>query len=299
MPADPLVVVVGSVNQDYLVRVPRRPDAGETVTGAELTISGGGKGANQAVAAARRAVPTALVARVGADPSGESAVAELAAAGVDTRWIRPTPGAATGSAFITVTPDGENQIIVASGANARLDDRDVAAAYPALAAARVVLFQLEIPPAAVVAGVQTVPAGTKVVLNAAPAVPVPAAVMARVDVLVVNQHEAAALLTNPPTAPAASATALRGLGPGTVIVTLGAGGAVVATADGAWTEPAPPREVLDSTGAGDVFTGALAAGLARAVPLRRAVAEAVTAASDAVTRIGAREPILDKGPPRS
>jgi ribokinase len=299
-------VVVGSVHQDYLVRVPRRPEAGETVTGAELTVSGGGKGANQAAAAARRGAPTALVARVGDDPSGRVAVAELAASGVDTRWIRPTAGTPTGSAFITVTADGENQIIVASGANARLDDRDVAAAYPAIAGARVLLAQLEIPPAAVAEAVRTAPSATTVVLNAAPAAPLAPEVLERIDVLVVNQHEAADLLASPPAAPDAMAVALRALGPAAVVVTCGAAGTVLATGDGTWSEPAPPTEVVDTTGAGDVFAGTLAAALAQAGARRlrpavlvAAVAEAVVAASESVTRIGARDTALDKGPART
>ena len=299
-------MVVGSVNLDYLVRVPRRPGPGETVTGTELTISGGGKGANQAFASARRGAPTALIARVGDDPSGRAAVAELAAAGVDTRWIRPTAGVPTGSAFITVTPDGENQIVVASGANARLDDRDVAAAYPAIAAARVLLVQLEIPPATVADAVRTAPSTTTVVLNAAPAQSLPPELLERVDVLVVNQHEAATLLAAAPAAIDTMAVGLRALGPAVVIVTCGAAGTVVATGDGTWSEPAPPTEVVDATGAGDVFAGTLAAALAqpggrrpRSAVLRPAVAEAVAAASESVSRIGARDTALDKGPART
>jgi ribokinase len=294
-PPPPEIVVVGSINQDYLLRVDHRPGPGETVGNATLVVSGGGKGANQAVAAAAYGVATALVARLGDDPSAETLARELAAAGVDLRWMKSTPGTESGAAFITVTPDGENQIVVAPGANARLGAPDIAAAAEVIAQARVLLLQLEIRLDTVEAAVTQAGPSTSVVLNAAPASPLPSAIRRRVDVLVVNQHEAATLLgTTEPDAWAAS-EALRADGTHTVIVTAGAAGATTATAGRTWHQPAPPAQVVDTTGAGDAFVGALAARLAATTgrppdypTLHEAVAEAVRAASRSVGRVGAR-----------
>ena len=300
------MVVVGSINQDYVLRVDRRPRPGETITGGVLEITGGGKGANQAVAAASHGASTALVAMVGEDDIGESLCADLEVAGVDTRWVTPKPGVRSGTAFITVTPDGQNQIIVASGANALMDKRDLANAAPALCAARVLLLQLEIPIDAVSEAASAASASTTVVLNASPARQLPPDLLRRVDVLIVNEGEAAMVLDfrdtpkkdagkNPEQDVETMVRRLRSLGPGTVIITRGAAGVTAAIDRSSWEEPSPPTKVVDTTGAGDVFAGVLGAELAHTterVPeeaaFRRAVGKALRAASDSVSRVGAR-----------
>lgn len=293
----PEIVVVGSINEDYLLLVDHRPQSGETVVGATLVISGGGKGANQAVAAASYGAATALIARLGDDPSGDALSRELEVAGVDMRWTKRTEETRSGAAFITITPDGDNQIVVAPGANALLDLHDIAEAADIIAAAQVLLVQLEISVDTASAAVACASASTTVVLNAAPALEVPSATLGRVDVLVVNEHEAATMLGTTGQEASLAAKALRATGPNTVVVTRGGAGATAASNGRVWHQPAPPMDVVDTTGAGDVFVGALAAMLARGTDpprqpgyttLHAAMAEAVRAASDSVRRVGAR-----------
>jgi ribokinase len=190
----PEVVVVGSINEDYVVRVSRRPTAGETVGDAIFVRSDGGKGATQAVAAASQGASVALVARVGDDAAGEDLMQGLVGANVETSWVRRSPGTMSGAAFLTVTPDGENAVVVAPGANALLDVGDIDWASDAIRGAQVIVLQLETGIDAVVAAVAMASQSTTVVLNAAPARTVPDTTLHRVDVLVVNKHEAAALL---------------------------------------------------------------------------------------------------------
>jgi ribokinase len=297
----PDVVVIGSINTDYVVRVDRRPTAGETIGGATFDSFDGGKGANQAVAAASKGAIVALVARVGEDLAGEALLAGLEAAGVETSWVRRSPGETSGAAFVTVTPDGENTIVVAPGANASLGESDIHWAEGAFRRARVIALQLEIGLDAVVAAVASANRSTTVVLNAAPARPVPSATLRRVDVLIVNEREAAMLLGGDDRDPRIALDALLELGPGAVIITLGANGAAVATSSGErWHVPAPPTKVVDTTGAGDTFVGVLAAALStsdeRSDPatLRDAVEVAVAAASRSVGQRGARALLVDR-----
>jgi ribokinase len=279
------VVVVGSINADLVIRVDRRPGWGETVLGSDLATFPGGKGANQAVAAARLGARTALVGKLGADGHGALLRESLRRDGVDLAHITEA-AVPTGVALITVGPDGDNSIIVSAGANARLGEADVAAAARLIGAAGVVCLQLEIPLPAVLAAAR---AARRLVLNLSPPSRVPPALLALCDPLVVNEHEAAFLLgEGRPGSPAEQAAALLGLGPRTVVVTLGADGAVVAEAAGVTAVPSPQVEVVDTTGAGDAFTGALAWRLARGDELTAAAAFAARVGAAAVRRPGAQ-----------
>ncbi|MDT3397816.1 ribokinase [Streptomyces sp. B1866] len=295
------LLVVGSANADLVVRVDRRPAAGETVLGSDLAVHPGGKGANQAVAAARLGARTALLARVGDDAYGRMLLDSQRAAGVDTVGVL-VGGAPTGVAVITVDPAGDNSIVVSPGANARLSPGDARAASGLLAAARVVSFQLEIPLETVATAVRAARAsgsGPRVVLNPSPPAALPSDVLAACDPLVVNEHEARALLADPAGRPARTgrrgagtpagwAAALLARGPRSVAVTLGAAGALVADRHGAAHIPGVPVAAVDTTGAGDAFTGALAWRLALGEGLREAARFAVRVGAAAVTRHGAQ-----------
>ncbi|MBT2384001.1 ribokinase [Streptomyces sp. ISL-11] len=284
------VLVIGSANADLTVRVDRRPDAGETVLGTDLVESAGGKGANQAAAAARLGARTALLARIGDDAFGELLLAGQREAGATTRHVLVEKGARTGTAMIVVGPDGDNTIVVSPGANARLSPADVEAARPVVAASAVVSLQLEIPPETVRAAVGLArEAGARVVLNPSP-VPDRLApeLLAAADPLVVNEHEARLLSGLTDGGPAGWARALRDRGARSVVVTLGGDGAVVL--DGAEAVPVPgvAVEAVDTTGAGDAFTGALATRLADGAPLVEAARFAVRVGAASVTRPGAQ-----------
>ncbi|MHC3814458.1 ribokinase [Streptomyces sp. DT9] len=284
------LLVVGSANADLVVGVDRRPAAGETVLGSDLAVHPGGKGANQAVAAARLGARTALLARVGDDAHGRLLLESQRSAGVDTTGVL-VGGAPTGVALITVDPTGDNSIVVSPGANARLTPADIRAAAPLLAAARVVSVQLEIPLETVVETARVLPAGTRLVLNPSPPAPLPAEVLAACDPLVVNEHEARFILgQGAGTTPESWARALTALRPRSVVITLGAGGALAAdTRTGEYVRvPSPEVDAVDTTGAGDAFTAALAwrLGLGEELPMATALAVRVGAA--AVTRQGAQ-----------
>ncbi|MGK5170031.1 ribokinase [Geodermatophilus sp. CPCC 205761] len=287
------VTVVGSLNEDVLVRVDRLPGRGETVIGRDTALAPGGKGANQAAAAGRLGGTVAMVGRVGTDPAGERQLAALADAGVDVGHVRRTPDAPTGSATIPVEDgSGENLIVVVPGANGALEPGDVD--VPPVREARVVLLQLEVPLATVQAAAE-VARGT-VVLTPAPPRPLPAALLARVDVLVPNEHELVQLAGAAPAdrSPEELAALARTLRAATVVVTLGARGALLVAADGpALLQPPPPVEPVDTTGAGDCFCGALAVALASGAAPDEAVAAAVTAAALSTTGPGARGALPD------
>jgi ribokinase len=284
------VVVVGSANVDLVVDVDRRPAPGETVLGRGHRRFPGGKGANQAVAAARAGARVALVGCVGDDASGDDLLAELAGAGVDTTVVRRVPGVTTGTAFITLTPDGENSIIVSPGANGHLDRAAVEAAAPAIAAAAVVCAQLEVPLEGVRRGLELARrAGALTVLTPAPAVPGARELLGLADVLVPNLGEARALAGDPAASPRDVARRLLGLGAGAVVLTLGAQGVVLDTPQGTSELPARQMgEVIDTTGAGDTLAGVLAALLAEGASVADAVRVAVDAAGISVTRAGAQ-----------
>ena len=286
---------MGSINQDFVLKVERRPKPGETVTDAVLSTHSGGKGANQAAAAALLGASVALLGRVGDDGFGGPLVQALEEKGVDTALIEEAPGSATGTAFVTVTEDGENSITVAPGANRRLTPEDVDAACGAIAGAAVLVAQMEVPRECVARAVEVADeVGTRAILNLAPPFRLPRAVLGGLDPLVVNEHEAAFLLGESVEgvegvgAALAAASELLALGPKSAVVTVGADGAVFAEGDDAGHLPAPEAEMVDTTGAGDAFVGALALRLAREASLKEAVSYAVRAGSAAVTRGGAQ-----------
>ncbi len=283
-----MIVVVGSINLDLVVRVARLPRAGETLAGTAFASLPGGKGANQALAARRAGADVALVGAVGDDAFAGPALALLRADGVDVSGVR-TVAAPTGLALIHVDDAGENAITVIAGANATVTTQALPAAK--LRAATSVVMALEIPLETVVATAAAArAAGVRTILNAAPATPLPRALLAAIDVLVVNESEAAAVAAalGLPAAPAAFASALQAVhGPATV-VTLGARGAVAAHREGSTALRAPAVAVVDTVGAGDAFVGALAAALDRGVSLEGALREGLAAGSLACTRAGAQ-----------
>lgn len=283
------VIVVGSVNLDYTVTVDRHPRPGETVLGGDTVTAPGGKGGNTAVAAARIGAGVALLGAVGTDPAGGLLLDALSAAGVDTALVRRADGP-SGAAYITVDPGGENAIVVSPGANAQVNRADVDRARAAIESATVLFAVLEVPLATVRYAVATAAAaGVRVVLNASPVADLPPATLTVLDPLIVNQHEAAVLLGRTDPGPAADlASGLRELGPRSAVVTLGAAGAVVAEAAGTTEIPAPRVAVVDTTGAGDAFSGALCGRLAAGAGLVEAAREAVAYAAQAVQRPGAQ-----------
>lgn len=286
------LLVVGSANADLVIGVDRRPAAGETVLGSDLAVHPGGKGANQAVAAARLGARTALLARVGDDAHGRLLLDSQADAGVDTSGVL-VGGAPTGVALITVDPSGDNSIVVSPGANFRLTPEDVRAAAGLLGASRVVSTQLEIPLESVVEvarAVRELPEGTtRLVLNPSPPQPLPEEVLAACDPLIVNEHEARVIAGGDlEGSPEDWARALLALGPRSVVITLGAQGALVASADGTVRVPAVEVDAVDTTGAGDAFTAALAWRLGQGEPPAEAAAYAARVGAAAVTRAGAQ-----------
>ncbi|MFE7240720.1 ribokinase [Streptomyces sp. NPDC057580] len=284
------LLVVGSANADLVIGVERRPAPGETVLGSDLAVHPGGKGGNQAVAAARLGARTALLARVGDDAHGRLLLESQREAGVDTGGVL-VGGAPTGVALITVDPSGDNSIVVSPGANARLTPDDIRAAADLLAGARVVSAQLEIPLETVAEVARTRPPGARFVLNPSPPAPLPDDVLAACDPLVVNEHEARFVLgasTGP--GPEDWARALLALGPQSVVITLGADGALVADGrtDAVARIPSPRVDAVDTTGAGDAFTAALAWRLSVGEDIATAAAFAVRVGAAAVTREGAQ-----------
>ena len=287
------VVVVGSVNVDHVVVAASLPARGETVLAGDLARHGGGKGANAAVAAARLGATVRLVAAVGDDQLGADALAELEAEGVDTAAVARVPGATTGAALIVVDEAGENQIAVAGGANRRLDAGAVRAALDGrLEAADVVLVNCEIPLAAIAAAVQAArSAGARTVLNPAPVIDGLAALLGEGPLVTPTAGEARVLAGESEPAAAARALAARTGAP--VVVTLGGDGVLLVGGPDAEPRRLPAgrtaQAVVDTTGAGDAFNGALAAELARGAGLEAAVGLALQAAAHAVQVHGARE----------
>lgn len=278
--------VVGSANMDLVVTVQRAPGRGETVVGRGFTTGPGGKGANQAVAAARAGAAVRMVGAVGRDEFGDRVLAALHASGVDTAGVRRVDKA-TGTAHIVVDAAGENSIVVVPGANGTVE-RLTAADEALLAGCRLVLLQLELPlPAVLGAAAATRSAGARVVLTPAP-IPtdrLPAALWSDVDIMVPNEHEARRLtgLADPD----AAAAALLHLVPA-VVVTLGDRGCRYADRSGArLAVPARPVAAVDTTAAGDTFAGALAVALAEGAQVAAALHWATAAAALAVQRPGA------------
>jgi ribokinase len=283
-----MVVVFGSVNLDLVAGVARMPDPGETLIGTTFAASPGGKGANQALAARRAGAEVRMVGAVGRDAFAAAALASLRDEGVDVSGVHALD-APTGVALIHVDAAGENAITVVPGANALADAQWVPTA--ALDPATTVVMQLEVPQAAVAAlAARARGRGARVVLNAAPASPLPLSLCANLDILVVNELEARALAAaaHIATAPEHFAAQWKARFGSTVVVTLGAGGLVAAGAGLALRLSAPAVEVVDTIGAGDALVGALAAALDRGAPLDRALKEGLAAGSLACTRHGAQ-----------
>ncbi|MER6109761.1 ribokinase [Streptomyces hirsutus] len=283
------LLVVGSANADLVIGVERRPDAGETVLGSDLVVHPGGKGANQAVAAARLGARTALLARVGDDAHGRLLLDSQRAAGVDTAGVL-VGGAPTGVALITVDPSGDNSIVVSPGANGRLTPDDVRAAGGLLQAARVVSAQLEIPLETVGEVVRSLAPDSRLVLNPSPPRPLPDEVLAACDPLILNEHEAKVILGEAYAGekPEDWARLLLAKGPRSVVVTLGGEGALVASSEGVSRIPAVKVRAVDTTGAGDSFTAALAWRLGLGESLSDAAAYAARVGAATATREGAQ-----------
>jgi ribokinase len=290
----PRIVVVGSSNTDMVVKGDRLPSPGETVTGGRFVIAAGGKGANQAVAAARLGAEVTFVARVGRDMFGDQAIAGYQREGILTDCIVQDADEPTGVALILVDSQGENLISVASGANHALRPTDVQRAAERIRSADVVVLQLEIPLETVeAAAAMARAAGVPVILDPAPAPaqPLPHELMSLVACIKPNESEAERLtgirVVDEASARQAAAQ-LRQCGADTAVVTLGAKGAVYDSPRGAGCVPAPRVVALDSTAAGDAFSGALACGWARKLALPAAIAYASAVAALSVTRLGAQ-----------
>lgn len=285
-PAD--VVVVGSLNLDVVVRVAHHPKPGETVLADDRFDTPGGKGANQAVAAARLGRRVAMVGLVGDDAAGAQLRQALEDAGVDHRGVGVDPGAPTGTAFITVSDDGENAIVVVPGANSCLTAEHVRAWTDVVTGAAVCLLQLEVGDDAVTAAAEA--ADGLVILNPAPARRLPPELLARVDLLVPNQSELAVMagVEEVPTGSRGAAQLACILPVDRVVVTLGADGALVVDHGTVTHMPAPAVQAVDTTAAGDAFCGALADALAGGRNLVDATRWAVRAGACAVRRPGAQ-----------
>ena len=287
------IVVLGSYNTDMIVQVPRIPRPGETMLGGRFSMAAGGKGANQAVAAARAGGRVQFIGRVGRDMFGDRAVASLGEEGIDASLVAIDPAEPSGTALIFVAESGENAIGVASGANARLLPNEVEHCREALESADILLLQLETPMDAVQAAARMAASAT-IILNPAPAAQLPPDLLARVSVLTPNESEAEALtgieIRSDKDLMDAAAALLR-CGPGTVLITLGARGALLARGEVREIVPGFHVKAIDSTAAGDVFNGVLAVALAEGMEMRPAVTFAHAAAALSVTRLGAQPSI--------
>ncbi|MEM6647081.1 MAG: ribokinase [Bacteroidota bacterium] len=279
------VLVVGSANTDMVVRVPHLPRPGETVLGGTFQQMPGGKGANQAVAAARLGADVTMIACVGTDALGDATVQRWQDLGIDTAHVARSPTAATGVALITVDARGENSIAVASGANHDLQPRHLAP--QAFAQADVVLLQLEVPVATVAAAIDRAHAeGCHVLLNPAPAQALPASLLERVHILTPNEHEFRQM--SDATSPQEVAAWRDQLGVPHMVITQGAKGAAWYSRKGLHRIASHRVAAVDTTGAGDVFNGALAASYAGGRPMKAALAYASAAAAFSVTQPGAQ-----------
>ncbi len=291
------ITIVGSVNMDLVFRTPRMPAVGETLSGHQFLQVPGGKGANQAVAAARQGAQVCLLGRVGDDALGQQLRSSLAHDGIDISALLALPDIATGVAGILVDDAGQNSIVLAAGANATLGVAEVSAAAAMIQRAQYLICQLETPLAGVACAIALAhQAGGVVVLNPAP---VPAALddalLARVDYLIVNEIEAAQLSGVPVVHDAASAKQAAQLllerGARTVLLTMGEKGVLLASHNTVEIYPAFAVQVLDTTAAGDTFVGTFVAGLGAGLDVAGACRQAQAAAALSVTRLGAQSSI--------
>ncbi len=286
----PRVCVVGSTNVDLTFRTPRLPQPGETLGGRAFHLGFGGKGANQAVMAARLGAEVRMIGRVGRDVFGEGALRNYRDQGVDTAFVLVDAEQPSGTAAIVVDDAARNCIIVVPGANGRLTPADVRAAAPAVEAADVVLGQLEVPVEATGEAFRIArKAGVRTVLNPAPAVDLPDDLWRLTDLCIPNETEIELLTGRAAATPEQAEAAARLLlarGCGTVIVTLGAAGALIVSPETAEHVAAVAVAAVDTTGAGDAFIGSLAVFLAGSAALRDAVRRANAVAALSVQRLG-------------
>jgi ribokinase len=295
----PHIVVLGSSNTDMVVRLPRLPGPGETILGGVFSMVPGGKGANQAIAAARAGGRVTFVGRVGGDSFGREAMDALMAEKIELAYLIRDTGHPSGVAMICVDAHGENAIAVAPGANGEVSPGDIECARDAITKADILVAQCEVPlPSVRAAGILAASAGTRFILNPAPALPIDDALLRIVSVLTPNEHEAEALTgvdTTDDSGVVRAAHALQARGARTVIITLGERGAYVRENDeSAWIPPFAVKTV-DCTGAGDVFNGALAVALGEGLTLFEAARFAGAAAAIAVTRHGAQSSVPTRG----
>lgn len=286
------VIVFGSINMDLVARSPRLPIPGETLTGYDFSAVPGGKGANQAVASARLGLPTQMVGRVGSDSFGRELLAHLGWAGVKRDRLHVDPSTHSGVAMIAVDAQAENHIIVVPGANGHVGKEDVARLNDLLSAAKVLLLQLEIPlPAVLQAAAAAREMGVTVILDPAPATPLPQELYALIDVITPNQIEAGQLVGFPvpnTEMAAEAALVLRDRGVKTAIIKMGERGALCISPDERFVKPAFNVNAVDTVAAGDAFNGALGAALAEGRSLQQAVTWGTAAGAIAVTRLGAQ-----------
>lgn len=287
------VCVVGSANLDFVVSVPRHPVAGETVLGGDHARISGGKGANQAVAAARLGRSVAFVGCVGNDPAGDELRAALVQDGIDVSLLRTVQGP-SGIALISVGPDGDNSIVVSPGANAALSEDDISRAAGALETAAVTLLQLEVPIEAVTEAAEA--AGGLVLLNPAPAQALTSRLLESVDILIPNETELA-LLAGSPVAETFDEIVdqARLLPAARTVVTLGAQGALLVDETEVRHQAAPKVAAVDTTAAGDSFCGALADVLAEGGSLTDAMAWGVMVGAATTLRLGAQSSLPTAG----
>lgn len=292
---NPGITVVGSVNMDLVFRTPRMPVLGETISGQEFREIPGGKGANQAVAAARQGANVFFIACVGDDGFGTRSLASLQADKINISAIRRVPDCATGVAGIFVEDKGGNSIVLAAGANAQLSIADVDAASKELIASKLLICQLETPLPVVQHAIELAHANkVPVLLNPAPAQALPDSLLAKVSYLIVNETEAEQLSGIAVTDQFSAAQAAGNLlqrGVGAVLLTMGAHGVLVADASANQVFPGLKVKVVDTTAAGDTFVGAFAVGIANGLTLDQAAMDAQYAAALTVTQLGAQSSI--------
>lgn len=283
------IVVVGSLNMDLVVRAQRHPLPGETLLGGGFKTFPGGKGANQAVAAARLSQNglVCMVGRVGEDAFGNALLENAKQDGVDTYCIRKTPGVSTGVALITLDANGQNTIVVAPGANAQLTPEDIQASEDIFDDASILLVQLEVPLPAVMCALKMArQKGLRTILNPAPAMLLPQSLFADVDILIPNQHELA--LLSKENSVSAGIEQMLAMGVNNLVVTMGAEGVIVVDKEQLVKIEGLPVTVVDTVAAGDAFVGAFAVGLSEGKSLLESAIWGNAAGALAVTRAGAQ-----------
>lgn len=288
----PSIVVIGSTNTDMVIKADHLPTPGETILGGNFFMNPGGKGANQAVAAKRLGGSVAFISKTGNDVFGRQSVQLFEEEGINIDYMISDPLHPSGVALITIDKNGENCIVVAPGANSALTEKEIEGAYQLLLGSSIILMQLEIP-LQIVAHIASLAAGSnsKLIVNPAPACSLPLSLLQNIDILTPNRKEAEMIsgipISNIEEAGSA-ATAIREMGVGIVIITLGAEGALISSKDTNKLIKAPSVKAVDTTAAGDVFNGALAVALSEGQSLEDAVAFSCKAAAISVTRLGAQ-----------